>query len=67
MSQKGDIIIGGNNGVRTRLAIGSTGQVLTVNAAADGLEYSTVNSVPAYQSTDNDKFLKVNSTGTGLE
>ena len=67
MSQKGDIIVGGTSGARTRLAVGSAGQVLTVNSNADGLEYSTINSVPSYQSTDAGNALCVNSLGTGLE
>ena len=67
MSQKGDIIVGGTSGARTRLAVGSAGQVLAVNSNADGLEYKTINAVPSYQSTDADKALCVNSLGTGLE
>ena len=67
MSQKGDIIVGGTSGARTRLAVGSAGQVLSVNSNADGLEYKTINAVPSYQSTDADKALCVNSLGTGLE
>ena len=39
MSAAGDIIVGGANGTPTRLAMGSAGQVLKVNAAGTGLEY----------------------------
>lgn len=39
MSAAGDIIVGGANGTPTRLAMGTAGQVLKVNAAGTGLEY----------------------------
>lgn len=67
VQQAGDLIVGTGSGQVTRLAIGSANQVLAVNSAGTGLEYETINSVPAYTSSDNDKVLKVNSTGTDLE
>lgn len=63
----GDIIVGGSNGEPDRLAIGSAGQVLTVNSDGDGLEYTNVEGVPSYTNTDANKALAVNSAGTGLE
>lgn len=67
LQYKGDIIVGDTGGVPERLALGSAGQVLSVNSSANGLEYKTINGVPAYESTDANKALKVNSLGTGLE
>lgn len=67
VEQAGDLIVGTGNGGATRLAIGSANQVLSVNSSGTGLEYETINSVPAYTSSDADKSLKVNSSGTGLE
>lgn len=64
----GDLIVGTSTAHQgTRLAIGSANQVLGVNSSGNGLEYKTINSVPAYTSNDNDKVLKVNSLGTDLE
>lgn len=64
----GDLVVGTSTAhVGTRLAIGSADQVLGVNSAGTSLEYKTINSVPAYNSSDADKALKVNSLGTGLE
>ncbi len=63
----GDLIVGNSSGEESRLAIGSAGQVLTVNSGANGLEYTSINSVPSYTNTDASKSLKVNSSGTGLE
>lgn len=66
--QAGDLIVGTSTAnVATRLAIGSANQVLGVNSSGNGLEYKSINSVPSYTSSDNDKVLKVNSTGTDLE
>ena len=67
IEQAGDLIVGTGANTATRLALGSAGQVLTVNSSGTGLDYETINSVPAYTSSDNDKVLKVNSTGTDLE
>ena len=64
----GDLIVGGGSPVtEQRLAIGSSGQVLKVNSTADGLEWSTINEVPSYTTSDADKVLKTNASGTGLE
>lgn len=64
----GDLIVGTSTAHEaTRLAIGSANQLLGVNSAGTGLEYKTINSVPAYTSSDSDKVLKVNSLGTGIE
>ena len=66
--QAGDLIVGTSTAhAGTRLAIGSANQVLGVNSSGNGLEYKTINSVPAYTSSDADKALKVNSLGTDLE
>ncbi len=64
---QGDIIVGNSSGEESRLAIGSAGQVLTVNSSGNGLEYSTITGVPSYLSSDAGNALKVNSAGTGLE
>lgn len=64
----GDLIVGTSTAhVGTRLAIGSANQLLGVNSSGNGLEYKTINSVPAYTSSDNDKVLKVNAAGTDIE
>ena len=63
----GDLIVGNSSGEESRLAIGSAGQVLTVNSTGNGLEYTSIEGVPSYTNTDADKALKVNSAGTGLE
>lgn len=63
----GDLIVGDSNGDESRLAIGSAGQVLTVNSSANGLEYTSIQGVPSYTNTDASKALKVNAAGTGLE
>jgi len=64
----GDLIVGTSTAhVGNRLAIGSANQLLGVNSSGTDLEYKTINSVPAYTSSDNDKVLKVNSLGTGIE
>lgn len=64
----GDLIVGTSTAhVADRLALGSANQVLGVNSSATGLEYKTINSVPAYTSGDSDKVLKVNNAGTALE
>ena len=67
LAYQGDILVGGSGGASSRLAIGSAGQVLSVNSGGNGLEYKSVSTVPAYESSDNGKALLVNSTGTGLE
>lgn len=63
----GDLIVGNSSGEESRLAIGSAGQVLTVNSTGNSLEYTNIEGVPSYTNTDADKALKVNSTGTALE
>lgn len=63
----GDLIVGDSLGQEGRLAIGAAGQVLTVNSTGNGLEYTTINGVPNFASSDADKALKVNSAGTALE
>lgn len=64
----GDLIVGTSTAHQgTRLPIGSANQLLGVNSSGTGLEYKTINSVPAYTSSDAEKALKVNSTGTGIE
>ena len=66
--QVGDLIVGTSTAHQAnRLSIGSANQLLGVNSAGNGLEYKTINSVPAYTSGDADKALKVNSAGTGIE
>lgn len=63
----GDLIVGNSQGEESRLAIGSAGQVLTVNSIGNGLEYTDIEGVPSYTNTDANKSLKVNSAGTALE
>lgn len=67
IQHQGDIIVGNSSGEESRLAIGSAGQVLTVNSTGTGLEYTTVEGVPSYTNTDAGKSLVVNSTGTDVE
>lgn len=44
MTTAGDIIVGGTNGVPSRLGIGTAGQVLKVNSAGTALEYGDISS-----------------------
>ena len=67
LAYQGDILVGGSGGTPTRMAVGSAGQVLSVNSSGNGLEYKTVSTVPSYTSSDAEKALCVNSLGTGLE
>lgn len=68
IEQNGDLIVGTSTAhIGTRLAIGSANQVLGVNSSGNGLEYKTINSVPAYTSSNANQKLSVNSLGTGLE
>lgn len=64
----GDLIVGTSTAhAGTRLAIGTANQVLGVNSAGNGLEYKTINSVPAYTSANANQKLSVNAAGTGIE
>lgn len=63
----GDLIVGNSQGEESRLPIGGADQVLKVNSDASAVEWSTINEVPSYTSSDADKALKVNSNGTALE
>lgn len=65
---QGDLIIGTSTAhVGTRLALGSSNQLLGVNSAGTNLEYKTINGVPSYTSSNAGEVLKVNALGTDLE
>ncbi len=50
MTTQGDLIVGGTSGSGTRLARGTAGQVLRVNAAGTNLEYGNSTGVTFYES-----------------
>ncbi len=64
---QGDLIIGDSDGEEGRLAIGSAGQVLTVNSGATTAEWADIDVLPTIGSGDAGKVLKVNSSETGTE
>jgi len=66
--QAGDLIVGTSTAnVATRLAIGSSGQVLKVNSSGNGLEYGNIEALPAIQSGDAGKVLTVSANEAGAE
>lgn len=66
--QAGDLIVGTSTAhVASRLAIGSSGQVLKVNSSGNGLEYGNIEALPAIQSGDAGKVLTVSANESGAE
>lgn len=66
--QAGDLIVGTSTAHQaTRLAIGSSGQVLKVNSSGNGLEYGDIDALPTIQSGDAGKVLTVSANEAGAE
>ena len=64
---QGDLIVGNSQGKEARLAIGSAGQVLTVNSSGTDAGWADIDVLPAIGSGDAGKVLTVNSSETGTE